>query len=65
LQTQLPPIEQGCEFHSLDSAGNAKSKKQSVEMSLYGPAGHFELCSDLGVVAALQKQFDDLLFARS
>jgi hypothetical protein len=65
LQTQLPPIEQGCEFYSLDSAGNAKSKKQPVEMSFHSSAGHFELCSDLGVVAALQKQFDDLLFARS
>jgi len=61
----LPPVQKGCEFHSLDAAGNAKSEKQPVEMSFHSPARHFELCSNLGVVAALQKQFDDLLFARS
>jgi hypothetical protein len=34
-------------------------------MSLHGSARHFELRGNLGVIAALQKQFDDLLFARS
>lgn len=34
-------------------------------MSLHGSARHVELAGDLGIVTALQKQFDDLLFARS
>ena len=34
-------------------------------MSLHGPARHLELAGDFGIVTALQKQFDDLLFARS
>jgi hypothetical protein len=34
-------------------------------MSFYGSSGHLELFGDFGVVAALQKQFDDLLFSRS
>jgi hypothetical protein len=34
-------------------------------MSFYGSARHLELAGNLGVVTALQKQFDDLLFARS
>jgi hypothetical protein len=34
-------------------------------VSLYGSARHLELAGDLGVVTTLQKQFDDLLFARS
>jgi hypothetical protein len=34
-------------------------------MSLHGSARHLKLAGDLGVVTALQKQFDDLLFARS
>lgn len=34
-------------------------------MSLHGSARHFELAGDFGVVTTLQKQFDDLLFARS
>jgi hypothetical protein len=34
-------------------------------MSLHSSARHLELAGDLGVVTALQKQFDDLLFARS
>jgi hypothetical protein len=34
-------------------------------MSFHGSASHFQLFGDLGVVAALQKQLDDLLFARS
>jgi hypothetical protein len=61
----LPPIEQGCEFHSLDSAGNSETEKQPVEMSLHGSARHFELTGNLGIVTALQEQFDDLLLAGS
>ena len=34
-------------------------------MSLHSSAGHFELTRNFGIVTALQKQFDDLLFARS
>jgi len=34
-------------------------------MSLHGSASHFELARDFSVVTALQKQLDDLLFARS
>jgi len=33
-------------------------------MSLYGSARHLQLAGDLGIVTALQKQFDDLLLAR-
>jgi hypothetical protein len=33
-------------------------------MSLHGAPRHMELTSDLGIVATLQKQFDNLLFAR-
>jgi hypothetical protein len=61
----LPPIKQGCEFHSLDSAGDSEAEKQPVEMGFNGSARHFELAGNFRVVAALQKQFDDLLFARS
>jgi len=58
----LPPIQQGREFHSLDTIINSKTKKQSVEVSLYGAPRHLELAGNLGVVAALQKQLNDLLF---
>jgi hypothetical protein len=34
-------------------------------MSLHGSARHLELTGNLGIVTALQKQFGDLLFARS
>jgi hypothetical protein len=34
-------------------------------MSLHGSARHLELAGYLGIVTALQKQFDDLLFTRS
>jgi hypothetical protein len=34
-------------------------------MSLHGPTRHLELARNLGVVTALQEQFDNLLFARS
>jgi hypothetical protein len=61
----LPPIEHGRELHSLDSAGDSEAEEQPVEMSLHGSARHLELAGNLGIVTALQKQFDDLLFARS
>ncbi len=34
-------------------------------MRFYSPARHLELRRYLGVIASLQKQFDDLLFARA
>jgi hypothetical protein len=34
-------------------------------MSFHGPPRHFQLNSNLSIVAALQKQFDNLLFART
>jgi hypothetical protein len=34
-------------------------------MGFHRPASHFQLACDLGIVTALQKQFDDLLFARA
>jgi hypothetical protein len=34
-------------------------------MSFYGSARHLELAGYLGIITALQKQFDNLLFARS
>jgi hypothetical protein len=34
-------------------------------VSLHGSARHFEFAGDFGIVTTLQKQFDDLLFARS
>jgi hypothetical protein len=34
-------------------------------MGLHGSARHVELARNLGIVTALQKEFDDLLFARS
>jgi hypothetical protein len=61
----LPPVQQGCEFNSLDSAGNSETKKQPVEMCFYRSARHVQLTRDFGVVAPLQKQLDDLLFARA
>jgi hypothetical protein len=33
-------------------------------MSLHGPPRHVQLGGDFGIVATLQKQFDNLLFAR-
>jgi hypothetical protein len=61
----LPPVQKGCEFYSLDSTSNSEAKEQAVEMSFHGPASHFQLRCDFGIVTALQEQFDDLLFARS
>jgi hypothetical protein len=61
----LPPVQQGREFDSLNTAVNSKTKKQPVEMGLYSSPRHLQLRSDLGVVATLQKQLYDLLFART
>jgi hypothetical protein len=61
----LPPVQQGREFYSLDTAGDAKTKKKPVEMRFHGSPCHVELSGDFGVVAALQQQFDNLLFART
>jgi hypothetical protein len=61
----LPPVQKGREFYSLDSTGNSETEKQPVKVSFHGSTSHFELAGNFGVVTALQKQFDNLLFARS
>jgi hypothetical protein len=61
----LPPVQQGCEFDSLNSTGNSKPQKKPVEMRFHGSPGHFELAGDFCVVTSLQEQFDDLLFSRT
>jgi len=59
----LPPIQQGSELYSLDSAGNSETEEQPVEMSLHCSTRHVELARDFRIVTTLQKQFDDLLLA--
>jgi len=61
----LPPVQQGRELDSLDTAGNSETEKQPVEMSFHGTPCHVELGGYLGVVASLQQQVHDLLFART
>jgi hypothetical protein len=61
----LPPVQQGSEFDSLDTAGNSESEKQPVEMSLHGSPRHVQLAGNFSIVATLQQQLDDLLFART
>lgn len=61
----MPPVQQGRELDSLDTAGNSETEKQPVEMSFHGTPRHVELRGYLGVVASLQQQVDDLLFART
>jgi hypothetical protein len=61
----LPPIKQGCKFHSLDSSRDSEAEEKPVEMSFHGAAGHLQLTGNLGVVTPLQQQLHDLLFARS
>jgi hypothetical protein len=61
----LPPVQQGREFHSLDTAGDSESEKQPVEMGFHSSPRHLELSGNLGVITTLQKQFYDLLFART
>ena len=65
LQTCLLPVQQGSEFHSLDTASDSKTQKQPVEMGFYSSPCHRELGGDFGVVTTLQKQFNNLLFART
>jgi len=59
----LPPVQQGREFDSLNASGDSETEEQPVEMSFYGSPRHFELTGNFGVVATLQKQFNNLLFA--
>jgi hypothetical protein len=61
----LPPIQQGREFYSLDTIIDSETKKQPVEVSFYGAPRHLELAGNFGVVAALQKQLNNLLFPRT
>jgi hypothetical protein len=61
----LSPVQQGGEFDSLDSAGNSETEEQPVKMRLYGSARHIQLAGNFGVITALQKQFNNLLFARA
>jgi hypothetical protein len=61
----LSPIQQGREFDSLDAAGDSETEEKPVKVSLHGSARHLELAGDFGIITALQKQFDDLLLARS
>jgi hypothetical protein len=61
----LPPVQQGREFHSLDAAINSESEEQPIEMGFYGSPRHFQLAGNFGVIASLQKQVHDLLFART
>jgi len=61
----LPPVQQGCEFDSLDTAGDSETKEQPIEMSFHGTPCHIELAGDFGVIASLQQQVYDLLFART
>jgi len=42
---------------------DSEAEKQAVKVGLDGAAGHFQLARDFGVVASLQKKFDDLLLA--
>jgi len=61
----LPPVQKGCEFDSLDTTGDPETKEQPVEMSFHSAPCHVELGSDFGVIASLQEQVYDLLFART
>jgi hypothetical protein len=59
----LPPIQECCEFHSLDAAVDSETQEEPVEMGLDGSPSHLELAGNFVVVATLQKQLDDLLFS--
>jgi hypothetical protein len=61
----LPPIKKSCEFDSFNTVAYPKTKKKAVEVCLDGAPGHFQLFGNLGVVAALQQQFGNLLLPRS
>jgi len=51
----LPPVQQGREFHSLDTARDSETKKKPIEMSFHGSPRHFQLTGNLGVVTTLQE----------
>jgi hypothetical protein len=59
----LPPIKNGCEFDSLDTASNCKSQEQTIKVRFHRAPGHLELSRNLRIVATLEQQFGDLLFA--
>jgi hypothetical protein len=61
----LPPVQKSCEFYPLDSRVDAKPQEKSVEVRLHGSTRHVELARYVGVVAALQQQFSDLLLPRT
>jgi hypothetical protein len=61
----LPPVQKGCEFHSLDSTGDSEPQEQAVKVSLHGAPRHIELAGNFGVVTSLQKQLDNLLLSRT
>jgi hypothetical protein len=58
----LSPVEQCREFHPLNAALDTETEEEAVEMSFDGALGHVEVTSDLGVIASLQQEIDDLLF---
>jgi hypothetical protein len=61
----LPPVQQGREFNSLDTTGNSEPQEQTVKVGFHSSTSHLELAGNLGVIASLQQQFYDLLFART
>jgi hypothetical protein len=61
----LPPIKNGCELYSLDTASNCKSQEQTIKVRLHRAPGHLELSGNLRIVATLKQQFRNLLFART
>jgi hypothetical protein len=61
----LPPVQKSCEFYPLDSRVDAKPQEKPVEVRLHGSTRHVELARYVGVVAALQQQFSDLLLPRT
>jgi hypothetical protein len=61
----LPPIKNGREFDSLDTASNCKAQEKTIKVCLDRASGHFELPRDLCVVTTLEQQFRNLLLART
>jgi len=61
----LPPVQQGCEFHSLDTAHDSKTQKQPVKVGFYGSHCDIQPACDFGIVTTQQKQFNNLLFTRT
>jgi hypothetical protein len=61
----LPPVQQGRELYSLNTSGNPEPQEQPVKVGLHSSTCHLELAGNLGVVASLQEQFNDLLLART